>query len=89
MLRKVGVVKLLEEWPHARRNGRIEHDLGATGHDLVDSRLVVGVFEGKVLLADDRAAVGGGHFTQLPVHRARPDVVGRGAVELPRPGFLN
>ncbi len=47
------------------------------------------MIERKVLLADDCAANSGGHFTQLPVHRVRPDVVGRRAVDLLCPRFLH
>src|SRR5262249_45710208 len=88
-LREARVVKLLEEWRKPRRNDGIEYHLGATGYDLVDRRSIVGVLEGKVLLPDDRAAVGCGHFTQLLVHRPRPDIVGRRAVKRLRRGFLH
>ena len=63
--------------------------LRAAGRDLLDRLAVVGVIEGKVLLADDRAAVGRDDLADLLVHRVRPDVVGRRQVELLRARLLH
>ena len=79
---EAGVVQLLEERREPGRDDRVEHDLGARRHDVVDDPLVVGVVEREVLLADDLAALGGDDLTHLLVHRVRPDVVGRRHVEL-------
>ena len=38
-------------------NDRVEHDLGAARHDVVDELVVVHVVQREVLLADDRAAL--------------------------------
>ena len=87
--REAGVVQLLEERREPRRDDRVEHDLGARRHDVVDDPLVVGVIEREVLLADDLAALGGDDLAHLLVHRVRPDVVGRRHVEPLRPGLLH
>ena len=79
--REAGAVQLLEERRQPGRNDRVEHDLGARRHDVVDDPLVVGVVEREVLLADDLAAFGGDDLTHLLVQRVRPDVVGRRHVE--------
>ena len=50
---------------------------------------VVGVVEREVLLADDRPAVGRDDLADTRVQHVRPDVVGRGQVELLRPGLLH
>ena len=86
--REAGAVQLLEERREPGRDDRVEHDLGARRHDVVDDPLVVGVIEREVLLADDLAAFGRDDLTHLLVHRVRPDVVGRRHVEAPRPGLL-
>ena len=54
------------------------------GVDLLDGRAVVRVVEREVLLADDRAAVRRHDLADSLVHHVRPDVVGRGQVELLR-----
>ena len=87
--REAGAVQLLEERREPGRDDRVEHDLGARRHDVVDDPLVVGVIEREVLLADDLAAFGGDDLAHLLVHRVRPDVVGRRHVEPLRPGLLH
>ena len=54
---KPASVQLLEERREPGRDDRVEHDLGARRHDVVDDPLVVGVIEREVLLADDLAAL--------------------------------
>ncbi len=83
--REARAVQLLEERREPRRHDRVEHDLGARRHDVLDDPLVVGVIEREVLLADDLAAFGSDDLTHLLVHRVRPDVVGRRHVELLAP----
>ena len=87
--REAGAVELLEERREPGRDDRVEHDLGARRHDVVDDPLVVGVIEREVLLAHDLAAFGRDDLTHLLVQRVRPDVVGRRHVEAPRPGLLH
>ena len=57
--------------------------------DLLDRRAVVRVVEGKVLLADDRPAVGRNHLADPLVHHVRPDVVSGRQVERLRPRLLH
>src|SRR5439155_26716937 len=56
-LRETRVVKLLEKRREPRRDDRVEDHFGATGRDLGNGLAVVGVIEGEVFLANNRAAV--------------------------------
>ena len=87
--REAGAVELFEERCEARRNDRVEHHVGPSGHDVLDDSLVIGVIEREILLADNRTALGRDELSDLLVHRVRPDVVGRRHVELPRTGVLH
>src|SRR5206468_8052414 len=88
-LRKARTVKLLEKWRQPGRNNGIEYHLSATRQNFVDRCSIIRVIYRKVILAHDGAAVGRSHFAQLLVHRVRPDIIGRRAVEFLRPGFLH
>ena len=82
-------MQLLHEGRDSWWNDRVEDHLGAARHDRFDGPAVVGVIEGKVLLADDLAPVGGDQFTDLLVHDVRPNVVRGRQIELLRPGLLH
>ena len=79
--REAGLVQPREERRQPGRHDRVEHDLGAARHDVVDEPVVVHVVEREVLLAHDRATAGRHDLPHLLVHDVRPDVVGRRHVE--------
>ena len=88
-LEKPDCVEQLEERRDAGRHDRVEHGVGAGRGDPLDGLDVVHVVHGVVLLADDRSAVGGDDLAHAGVEHARPDVVGGGQVEGPRPGLAH
>ena len=71
------------------RHDRVEHDVRPGRGDALDGRAVVGVIERKIFLADDRTAMGRHDLTDPLIHHVRPDVVGRGQIELLRPGLAH